>query len=151
MFVDGRFRADLSDPPPGIGVGSFAAQPEFGTLAQPGRDPLVALNTMLAEDGARLDVPAGADAGVVLIASLATEAMDRITAFHPRHSIRLGAGARLTLIETAGGEGALSAQPGDRDPARRGRRAHACAAAGRGGGRRSIWPRSMPISPSAVL
>lgn len=105
VFIDGRYRPDLSDPPRGLAVSSFAAEPGFGPLARPDREPLVALNTMLAEDGVRLDVPDGADGGVVQIASLATETAGRATAFHPRHVIRLGAGARLTVLETADGDG----------------------------------------------
>ena len=46
--------------------------PRFGPLARPDRDPMVALNTMLAEDGAWLDVPAGADIGLVQLVSIAT-------------------------------------------------------------------------------
>jgi Fe-S cluster assembly protein SufD len=105
VFLDGRYRPELSAPPRGIAVGSFAAEPGFGSLARPDRDPLVALNTMLAGDGARIDVPDGVDGGVLHIASLATAAAGRATAFHPRHSLRLGAGARLVLLETAGGDG----------------------------------------------
>jgi Fe-S cluster assembly protein SufD len=115
VFVDGRYRPDLSDLPvdlpDGATFASFADAPGFGTLARPERDPLVALNTMLAEDGARIAVPAGVDAGVVQLASLATEAQGRSTAFHPRHAIRLGAGARLTLLETATGAGTYLHNP----------------------------------------
>ncbi len=111
VFVDGRFRPDLSDLPEGATFASFAAAPGFGTLARPERDPLVALNTMLAEDGARIEVPAGIDGGVVQLASLATESQGRSTAFHPRHAIRLGAGARLTLLETATGAGSYLHNP----------------------------------------
>ena len=111
VFIDGRYRPDLSDPPSGLEATSFAEHPGFGPLARPERDPLVALNTMLAEDGAQLDVPAGADGGVVQLASLATEAQGRSTAFHPRHRIHLGAGARLTLLETATGVGSYLHNP----------------------------------------
>jgi Fe-S cluster assembly protein SufD len=62
---------------------------------------MVALNTMLAEDGAALHVPAGFDAGVVQLVSIVTGDAD----FHPRHSIHLGAGARLTLVEISAGQG----------------------------------------------
>ena len=75
----------------------FADDPDFGTLENPSRDPLVALNTMLAQDGAVIDVPAGTDGGTIVLAHVATAA----DAFHPRHTIRLGAGARLTILETA--------------------------------------------------
>jgi Fe-S cluster assembly protein SufD len=106
VFGDGRFRPELSAPPAGITVHSFAEQPQFGALAQPDREPLVALNTMLAEDGARIEVPEGTDGGVLQLVSLATDASGRATAFQPRHMIRLGRGARLTLAETCTGAGA---------------------------------------------
>jgi Fe-S cluster assembly protein SufD len=99
VFVNGAYRADLSTPP--VGFARFAEQPEFGTLSWPDREPLVALNTMLADDGAVLDMPAGVDAGTVHLVSIGAGT----TAFHPRHTIRLGAGARLTVLETSSGEG----------------------------------------------
>ncbi|MBV8703345.1 MAG: Fe-S cluster assembly protein SufD [Acetobacteraceae bacterium] len=104
VFVDGRYRADLSDPPPGFA--SFAETSAFWTIAEVADHPMVALNTMLAEDGMVLAVPADSDAGVVQLASLATPAPGRAVGFHPRHVIRLGRGARLALVETAQGEGA---------------------------------------------
>ncbi len=110
VFVDGRFRADLS----ALGGLAFrvcglaqdlgAAEPFLGALAKPGNEPLAALNTMLFEDGILLDVPEGVDAGVLELVSVALDP-GRPFAFHPRHLIRLGAGASLTLIETATGRG----------------------------------------------
>ena len=105
IFIDGRFRSDVSTPPPGFVC--FADQPDFGTLTWPDREPLVALNTMLAEDGADLTVPAGTDAGLVQLASIGSGSV----AFHPRHIIRLRAGARLVLLETATGEGSYLHNP----------------------------------------
>ena len=81
---------------------------EFGTLARPDREPLVALNTMLAEDGAVLSRAGGVDAGLLLLVSVAT---DR-AAFHPRHAIHMAPGSRLTLLELSFGDGSLSAQSG---------------------------------------
>ena len=102
VFVSGHYRADLSEPP-ASGFATFAERPELWGL---GEDrPFAALNTMLAEDGLVLDIPAGVDAGAVQLASLAQPVPGRVIAFHPRHIIRLGAGARLVLIETAQGEG----------------------------------------------
>jgi Fe-S cluster assembly protein SufD len=101
VFVDGALRADLSAMP-GVGFARFAEQPDFGTLTWPDREPMVALNTMLARDGAALHVPAGHDAGVVQLVSIAVRDSD----FHPRHSIRLGKAARLTLVEISAGQGA---------------------------------------------
>ena len=58
-------------------------RPGVGPLARPEQDKLVALNTMLAEDGASITVPAGADAGTLVLVSLGTGAADRAIAFHP--------------------------------------------------------------------
>jgi len=110
VFVDGRFREDLSAAPSRAAVRVGA--PAYGPLANPQRDHLVALNTMLAEDGATVEVAAAMDAGTLILASLGTGgSTDRPVAFHPRHAVRLGAGARLTLIEVALGEGAYLHNP----------------------------------------
>jgi len=105
VFVDGVVRDDLSSLPQAgsaLSCARFADEPDFGTLTWPDREPLVALNTMLAEDGAVLDVAAGQDAGIVQLISIATSDAD----FHPRHCIRLGENARLTLLEISAGQGA---------------------------------------------
>jgi Fe-S cluster assembly protein SufD len=99
VFVDGVLRSDLSSLP-GF-VTRFAKRPDFGTLARPDKEPLVALNTMLAEDGASIDIPANQDAGLLQIVHIAASNGD----FHPRHLIRLGEGARLSLVETSAGDG----------------------------------------------
>jgi len=100
VFVDGGLRRDLSVMP-AAGFARFAEQPDFGTLTWPDREPMVALNTMLAEDGAALRVPPGFDGGVVQLVSIASADSD----FHPRHSIRLAKDARLTLVEVSAGHG----------------------------------------------
>jgi Fe-S cluster assembly protein SufD len=56
---------------------------------------------MLAQDGAGLTVPPGQDGGTVQLISIATRDGD----FHPRHTIRLAPGARLTLVEMSAGAG----------------------------------------------
>jgi Fe-S cluster assembly protein SufD len=100
VFADGVLRDDLSVMPP-AGFACFADQPDFGTLSWPDREPMVALNTMLAQDGAALHVPAGFDGGIVQLVSIAVGGGD----FHPRHSICLAKGARLTLVEISAGQG----------------------------------------------
>jgi len=110
-FVDGHFRPDLSTTPTAATFHPFAAQAAFGTLARPDRDPLTALNTMLAEDGAVITVPENTDAGTIVLVSLATDTPGHATAFHPRHIISLAPGARLTLVETALGQGTYLHNP----------------------------------------
>jgi Fe-S cluster assembly protein SufD len=105
VFVDGRFRAELSEMPDGVSFGQFADTGDFGTLARPERERMVALNTMLAEDGAVIAVAEGVDAGLLQLVSLASEAAGRTIAFHPRHAVRLARGARLTLLEISLGTG----------------------------------------------
>ncbi len=111
VFVDGRYSPELSAAPVAMHFESFATRSAFGPLAQPDREPLVALNTMLAEDGADLHVAEGMDAGLLHLVSLATDSTGTSTAFHPRHRIRLERGARLTLLETSLGEGAYLHNP----------------------------------------
>ncbi len=111
VFVDGRFREDFSALPAGIRIDNFAESPDFGTLARPESEPLVALNTMLAEDGAVIVVPEGVDAGLVQLISLGTDAPGRPVAFHPRHTVRLGKRARLMLVEMSSGGGTYLHNP----------------------------------------
>jgi Fe-S cluster assembly protein SufD len=101
VFVDGVWRGDLSVMPP-AGFARFAEQPDFGTLTWPDREPMVALNTMLAADGAALHVPASFDGGIVQLVSIAGGE----AAYHPRHSICLAPGAQLTVVEISAGQGA---------------------------------------------
>ena len=105
VFVDGRLREDLSSPPDTLHVGRFAETPAFGALSRPGEQPVVALNTMLAEDGAILSVAAGVDAGTLILVSLVADSPGQPVAFHPRHAVRLAEGARLTLVELSLGRG----------------------------------------------
>ncbi len=105
VFANGCYRADLSAPP-AQGIAVRTGAPAWGTLARPALEKLVALNTMLAEDGADIEVAEGVDAGTLVLAGLATGG-----ALHPRHAIRLGRGARLTLIEANIGSGAYFNNP----------------------------------------
>ena len=103
VFVDGVHTVMAGDGTPSAttDIARFADQPDFGTLTWPDREPLVALNTMLAQDGAAIHVPAGQDGGTLQLIHVATTDADA----HPRHSIRLDPGAQLTLVEIAAGEG----------------------------------------------
>ena len=108
VFVDGRFRRDLSTVPPSATVRT--GMPAFGRLADV-NEKLVALNTMLAEDGAAIEVAEGVDAGTILLVNLGSDAHGRPVAFHPRHEVRLGKGARLTLVEVNTGTGVYFNNP----------------------------------------
>jgi Fe-S cluster assembly protein SufD len=107
VFIDGMFSQELSIVPSALRFARFADRAEFGSIARPECEPLVALNTMLAEDGAVIEVPAGSDGGLLVLASAAT---DR-TPFHPRHVIRLEPGARLTLLDLSFGDGSYLHNP----------------------------------------
>ena len=106
VFVDGRFRADLSAldglayRASSVAKHLDALEGMLGALAPLSEHPMTALNTLMFEDGLLLDVPAGADAGHLELLSIAVDP-GRPFAFHPRHLIRLGAGAKLTLLESA--------------------------------------------------
>lgn len=103
VLIDGRYQPGLSTAPDTITVETFADRPEFGRLPDAAL-PMVALNTMLAEDGLHLRVAAGVDAGTIVLLSIGLD-NHRPVAFHPRHSIHVEPGARLTLVEVARGEG----------------------------------------------
>ncbi|MCW3476458.1 Fe-S cluster assembly protein SufD [Limobrevibacterium gyesilva] len=108
VFVDGRFRADLSAVPSHVTVRT--GTPAFGTLARLD-EKLVTLNTMLAEDGATIDVAEGIDAGTLLLISLGSGSHSHPVAFHPRHALHLSPGASMTLIEIAMGAGTYLHNP----------------------------------------
>ncbi|SHJ36341.1 Iron-regulated ABC transporter permease protein SufD [Roseomonas rosea] len=102
VFVDGRFRADLSELD-GLVAASLAEVIEtvagrLNTVASASQ-PMVTLNTLLFEDGLVLEVPEGADAGRLELLSVASG--ETASTVHPRHLIRLARGAKLVLLETA--------------------------------------------------
>lgn len=103
VFVNGRYAAPFSVLPSGVEVSFFAKAQTFGTLSSPDRDPLTALNTVLAEDGAQLHVSAGKNVGHVLLVSLGQT--DEAVSFHPRHAVTLEEGASLVLISIQAGRG----------------------------------------------
>ena len=111
VFVDGRYAEALSTPGDLVKFRTFAEAPDFGTLAKPASERMVALNTMLAEDGAVIEVPDGVDAGAILLLSQGGGLPSKAVAFHPRHAIRLGAGSKLTVIEISVGRGVYLHNP----------------------------------------
>jgi Fe-S cluster assembly protein SufD len=109
VFVAGRFREDLSLLPDGVTFQRLADAPE--SAAEPARDALLALNTMLTEDGAVLDIAAGHDAGTLLLLHIGNDLHGTPAGFHPRHTLRLGAGASLTLVDISAGNGTYLHNP----------------------------------------
>ena len=122
VLVDGVFAPDLSSgvcaPEPTKGDQSnemvIAALPDamranrglgevlLGNLASPDADGFIALNTAFLRDGVGIDLPAGADGGVVNILYLTTgREQPRVT--HPRTLINAQPNSRLTVIETYAG------------------------------------------------
>ena len=114
VFVDGRLAADLSIMPDGIGVVGFGDRPAFGRLARPDQDQMVALNTMLAEDGALIDVAAGVD-GADTAAGLDRSAWrEPVGGFSPAAFGDDGAGIEADDHRGVGGARVLSEQSGVR-------------------------------------
>lgn len=66
---------------------------------------MVALNTMLAEDGVVVTVGPDVDCGPLVLLAITVGDDVEMPAVHLRHRIVLRAGARLTLVEIAAGKG----------------------------------------------
>ena len=117
VLVNGILRRDLSDLdrlPAGIGVTGLAALLESDPASLEGRlgdgpvghdMPLLALNAAYLGDGVVISIEAGADVKQpVHLVSLGI-AGETPVAFHPRTVIRVGRGARATVIESHTGQG----------------------------------------------
>ncbi|MDE2328912.1 MAG: Fe-S cluster assembly protein SufD [Rhodospirillales bacterium] len=105
VFVNGRFDAARSAAPDWVSqLGDAAADPARGGV-------VVALNTALAEDGVAITLAPGQQGGTLFLVALAAGRGETMPAIAPRHRIVLGAGATLTLIETARGEGSYLHAP----------------------------------------
>lgn len=109
-FVDGHFRADLSQDGEAIALSTLIAgdADTVKDLFENSGDAtaLAQLNMAMASDGFVLRVPAGSDAGTVQVLSISTGATAR-AASHLRHLVHLGAGASASIIErslSVGGE-----------------------------------------------
>ncbi|PAL26252.1 Fe-S cluster assembly protein SufD [Acetobacter syzygii] len=110
VFVNGRHAPAFSVAPDDVDLSFFGQNAEFGLQAAPDRDPLVALNTALAEDGLVLRVPAGEDAGHLMLISLGV-AQEQPVSFHPRHTVVVEKDAHLRLISVQAGQGTYFHNP----------------------------------------
>jgi Fe-S cluster assembly protein SufD len=107
-FVNGRFSARLSDLaalPPGIGVEPLSALIERGDAAPAFTGPVdradrpfARLNTALAADGAVIRATAAAAGEPLHIVSIGAPAGVDV-AWHLRHLIEVGDGARVSIVE----------------------------------------------------
>src|ERR1700688_3287578 len=95
VFLNGVFDKSLSS--------ELSYLQPFVTVAEGSTQPLALINAEHAQDGITLAIPPGVDAGTLLLVSHAGD--ENPVAFHPRHRITLGAGAKLTVIEIAKGDG----------------------------------------------
>jgi Fe-S cluster assembly protein SufD len=93
VFLNGAFSSEHSS--------SFPYLQNFALVVEDSTQPLALINAEHARDGVTLSIPAGVDAGAVLLVCYAQGEV----ATHPRHRITLAAGAKLTLIEIAKGDG----------------------------------------------
>jgi Fe-S cluster assembly protein SufD len=105
VFAQGRYVPAQSIMPEKATLRGFAQSADFGVLARPDREPMVALNTMLAEDGVVIDIAKGVNAGTMLLISTGHDIAGTAVAFHPRHAIHLAEGAKLSVIEICVGTG----------------------------------------------
>ena len=112
VFVNGAFRADLSDrrSTPGLSLATLAAQPEALAAALQRERPqttdadardhaFVRLNTALVSDGALVQVDAGAHIAAPLHLVFIGAPAEADLAWQARLRVELGAGAALRLIE----------------------------------------------------
>lgn len=99
-FVNGRFEPLLAVAPPS---GAQIARVQSALAAFPMESPeevaLFALNRALFEEAAVIELGDGVDGGTLEVLHLMHGAVEGTMA-HPRINVRLGAGARLKLVET---------------------------------------------------
>jgi Fe-S cluster assembly protein SufD len=114
VFVDGRYRPELSSTAPSDGVfagslkDALAHRPELvgrelGRHADFRRDALLALNTAFLEDGAFLHLPAGAALQSPVELVFLSSASEKPTASHPRVLIVAEPGSEASVVETWAG------------------------------------------------
>jgi Fe-S cluster assembly protein SufD len=117
VVVNGRFSAELSTvrPESGVAAGGLAAvfasdrsarlEPLITKLAFDGR-PFVALNTAFLDDGAFVEIPAGAVLTDPIHIVIVTTSGPSPVVAHPRIIVTAGANAQATIVETYIGEAA---------------------------------------------
>jgi Fe-S cluster assembly protein SufD len=110
VFANGHYVPELSRVdtlPEGSRVGNLAASDAAPTdlVALRDSNSFVALNTAFFEDGAYLEIAAGAvvEQPIHLLFVTADAASDRSTMTHPRITVIMGANSQATIVETYAG------------------------------------------------
>ncbi len=109
VYVNGRLNDVLSTVKSSALLKVAESTAHSSSIEIPQDAPVVALNAMLNQDGAQIDVLG--DAGTLMLISLGTDAAGHAVDFHPRHRIRVAAGARLTLLDVSIGRGVYLHNP----------------------------------------
>jgi len=111
VIVNGRFSHELSTVRPGSGIAagglatalagdrSARLEQQITKLAVDGR-PFVALNTAFMEDGAFVEIPAGAVVAAPIHIVVVTTSGASPAVAHPRIVVAAGANAQATIVET---------------------------------------------------
>jgi Fe-S cluster assembly protein SufD len=122
LLLNGRLRLDagaLALLPPGVDIRSLGEavqdDPSLAVAlaaADTAADAMLALNAALMTDGVVIRVAPGVvvDRPIHLL-SVGRAAAGKPVAFHSRHLVQLGAGARLTLVESHVGDGPYWSHP----------------------------------------
>jgi Fe-S cluster assembly protein SufD len=110
VFVNGRYAADLSDPPrDGVTMGALSSLPDsggrlaerhLGSYLPYDRVAFSALNAALSTDVARVQVPKGRALAEPIYLTFVSISDDDLIASHPRVLIILDEAAEATVIET---------------------------------------------------
>lgn len=115
VFVNGYFSPVLSQVPPTLTLTSQRFDGGeyngfFKDTLHIGQQPFVALNTVLADEEILLHVQEGVEAGQILMVSLAL-GDEAPVSFHPRYTLHISQGARLSLVSVNTGEGRYCHNP----------------------------------------
>ncbi|QEO18076.1 Fe-S cluster assembly protein SufD [Acetobacter vaccinii] len=110
VLVNGVYAPALSQLPEGVEVTPVSATAPAAAIPLSVQQPLVALNAAMTHGGLNLHVREGVDAGQVLLVSLGLGEGEP-TSFHPRHTITLDKGARLSVLALNLGDGAYFHNP----------------------------------------
>ena len=115
VFVDGHYAEELSNPlgSPGLRLDRLSAASSngasaphgLGSLASPGDDAFVALNTAFLRDGVAVEAQADAEATTAMHLVYVSTDREKPSASHPRTLVVAGRNSRLTVLESYVGLG----------------------------------------------